>query len=102
MTSIRVAPGIVKRGPDLPSIGSIIRTARYNKHLSMHEAARKMGISVSHLCDIETGARGFSPDVFPKLLWLMDEPQARSLCKRQVKALIANATATINERWKFL
>lgn len=43
--------------------GMKIRMHRYSKGVTMEEAARRMGISDSYLCDLELGRRHWSEEL---------------------------------------
>ena len=44
------------------TIGGVIRSTRYCEEMSLDEFAKLLGISKSHLCDIEKGRKNVSPE----------------------------------------
>jgi antitoxin HigA-1 len=44
------------------SLGSLIESIRLSEEMSQNVFARKLGISPSHLCDIEKGRKVVSPE----------------------------------------
>jgi len=48
--------------------GPTLRTAREQARVSMGEMARALGISVTHVSDLERGYRGFSEDLARRFL----------------------------------
>src|SRR5215831_14566237 len=58
------------------SLGMRIRAARRNRHLSIAEAARRMGISASFLATIERGESGVSVRTLSRVADVLEMPMS--------------------------
>jgi antitoxin HigA-1 len=54
------------------SLGSLIESIRLSEEISQNAFARKLGISPSHLCDIEKGRKVVSPERAARFARILD------------------------------
>jgi transcriptional regulator with XRE-family HTH domain len=70
------------------SLGKFLQSIRLGEEMSQVEFARQLGISKSHLCDIEKGRKLVSPEravIFAKILKYSSEQFVRLALQDQVE-----------------
>jgi len=70
------------------SLGKFLQSIRLGEEISQVEFARQLGISKSHLCDIEKGRKLVSPEravIFAKILKYSSEQFVRLALQDQVE-----------------
>jgi antitoxin HigA-1 len=58
------------------SLGTAIESVRKSEELSQDECARKLGVSKSHLCDVEKGRKTVSPERAAKWARVLGYPES--------------------------
>lgn len=73
-------PRAIRHQPD-PALGPMLKTARARAELGMREAARRVGIAPSYLCELESGTRCPSVTVGTQLFQVLglNEEEGRVL-----------------------
>jgi antitoxin HigA-1 len=64
----------ISRGP--LTLGRAIESIRKSEELSQDECARKLGVSKSHLCDVEKGRKSVSPERAAKWARALGYPES--------------------------
>ena len=64
----------ISRGP--LSLGEALGSVRKSEELSQDECARKLGVSKSHLCDVEKGRKTVSPERAAKWARVLGFPES--------------------------
>jgi transcriptional regulator with XRE-family HTH domain len=64
----------ISRGP--LTLGRAIESIRKSEDLSQDECARKLGVSKSHLCDVEKGRKTVSPERAAKWARALGYPES--------------------------
>ena len=58
------------------TLGRAVESIRKGKELSQDECARKLGVSKSHLCDVEKGRKTVSPERAAKWARVLGYPES--------------------------
>jgi transcriptional regulator with XRE-family HTH domain len=58
------------------SLGKAVESVRKSEELSQDECARKLGVSKSHLCDVEKGRKTVSPERAAKWARVLGYPES--------------------------
>lgn len=58
------------------SLGKAVESVRKSEDLSQDECARRLGVSKSHLCDVEKGRKAVSPERAAKWAHVLGYPES--------------------------
>lgn len=91
----------------LKEVGARIKEVRKKRKMSQVELAEKINISISHLCDIETGRTNFGVDIFMRItealqvsadvLLRTDVPEVDVLYAAEFEELMGGCSSTEKE-----